>query len=194
MEQEISERFGRVHRAIHANGRDVLDRVLVTCDEMLRDRGCTRVVHHSLDATGQFDPVMEGHGSCGGIRIYVHGEDKVGVKFARIIQERTEDRILSLIISVDGPTPFTKKECNPKRVQFMTVRNLCVNVTRHSLVPKHEVVTNAPDGVSVDKLPPILDSDPIVQYYNWPAGTIVRVWRRFAGYEPVPYFRRVSSS
>ena len=75
-------------------------------------------------------------------------------------------------------------------MQFFCARDLAVNVTRHALVPRHERVARAP--AAAEHLPRILESDRVVQYYGWGAGTIVRVWRCFGGHEPTPYFRVVA--
>jgi len=97
-----------------------------------------------------------------------------------------------IVISIAGPTPFTRKEFERSNVQFFLARDMCYNPTRHSLVPRHEVTSSLPDGVSKDELPRMLLSERIVQYYNWPVGTIVHVHRVFGGHEPVSYFRVVS--
>ena len=69
-----------------------------------------------------------------------------------------------------------------------------VNVTRHALVPKHDKVDAPPPSTSVEALPKILTTDRVVQYYAWPVGTVVRVWRCYGGHEPVPYFRVVAAA
>ena len=124
--------------------------------------------------------------------VFLHLEKSVGVKWARQVLEAViEDRRV-VLVSLDGPTPFTRKECaESARVAFMLARDLCVCPTHHTLVPRHERVAAPPDGVDAHALPRMLDTDRIAQYYDWGPGTIVRVWRRFGGHEPVPYFRRV---
>ena len=44
-----------------------------------------------------------------------------------------------------------------------------------------------PSGISPEALPKILESDRVVQYYNWPCGSIVRIRRVFGGHEPIEY-------
>ena len=124
--------------------------------------------------------------------MYLHAEDKVGVKFVRTVLEAASGDVI--IISLDGPTPFTKKECDGKRIQFFLIKELCENITHHSLVPKHERVESLPPDILKEHLPLILETDPIVQYHNWPIGTVVRVLRSFGGHEPIPYLRVVSSA
>ena len=163
---------------------------------MLRDRGCETVVR-AADPLAAIEagtpPVVRGRGAKANVDVHVHTDDKVGVKWARSVLDAREDEGISVVVvSIDGPTPFTRKECEGKPIQFMLARDMCVNVTRHQLVPKHECVDAPPPGVSADELPKILESDPIVQYHDWPVGTVVRVVRRFGGHEPTPYFRVVS--
>tara|TARA_B110000046_G_scaffold15883_1_gene15250 strand:+ start:4090 stop:4578 length:489 start_codon:yes stop_codon:yes gene_type:complete len=162
---------------------------------MLRDRGCGRVTR----AADRDAAVAEGlplmHGSGGReVDVYVHGEDKVGVKAARLaLEARAHAKVEVVMISPDGPTPFTRKECEDA-IQFFCARDVCVNVTRHALVPKHDKVDAPPPSTSVEALPKILTTDRVVQYYAWPVGTVVRVWRCYGGHEPVPYFRVVAAA
>ena len=160
---------------------------MTTCEEMLRDRG------YAVETLAESDddkPVMRGsaHATLPDVDVYFHAEERVGVKFARAALEASPSCI---IVSVEGPTPFTRKECSDSRVEFFCARELVYNVTKHSLVPAHERLAEPPDGTTRDTLPKMLDGDPIVRYYGWPVGTVVRVWRCFGGNEPIPYVRVV---
>ena len=169
-------KFASVHRSVHGDEHDVLGGILNTCEEMLVDRGCTNIVR---SAPGTLSPAIVSD------QTDVHiTEEKVGVKFARQILETGKP---SVVVSPEGATPFTKRECEGKPIQFLFARDVCVNVTKHHLVPKHEVVHDVPG----DNLPKLLSTDPVVQWYDWPVGTVVRVWRCFGGHEPLPYFRVV---
>ena len=191
---------------------------MTTCEEMLRDRGCTRVERAAdlapcLAAATPPEPALRGRGGARDFDVFLHGEDRVGVKYARAVIEhcaaggrdarergRDEGRDArergrdegrdAIIVSVEGPTPFTRRECEGERVQFLCARDVVVNVTRHALVPRHERVPRGP--VDAAHLPRILETDRVVQYYGWPPGTVVRVWRCFGGHEPIPYFRVVA--
>lgn len=191
----IIRKFGCIHKAIHGDGKFMLSRILQTCEEMLEDRGYTTVERAGdiLKAIQMNNFVIHASGNGKkGLNVYLHSEERVGVKFARHVLEMcTNNGEDAIVVSSEGPTPFTRKECDSKVVQFMFSRNMCYNVTRHALVPKHERVNEAPYNTSMDKLPKILDTDSIVQYYNWPEGTVVRVERCFGGHEPIFFYRVV---
>ena len=203
MEGSVVSLFGSAFGAVHADGMKVLSRVISTATDMLRDRDLA--VRGEADALAAIEagrPVLtsepagdeEKAGAARvGVDVFVCGEAKVAVKFARAALDRSAGRGV-VFVSVDGPTPFTRRACEAEGVQFFTAKQLCYNVTRHALVPRHEVVGAPPAGVTTAQLPRLLVSDPVAQYYAWPVGTIVRVWRGFGGGERVPYFRLVASS
>ena len=71
------------------------------------------------------------------------------------------------------------------KVQCFHINRLITNITHHSLVPKHEVLS---DGEihelkkslrldTVNKLPVILKSDPIAKYFNMLDGDVCRITR-----------------
>ena len=165
---------------------------------MLRDRHCVEVAteHDVLDAIEQGNrPVV--HGMCADgklISIYIHVEEKVGIKFARNLLESAKENESIVIVSLEGPTPFTRKECDDKKIQFMNAKDVCVNKTRHMLVPKHEKIECPPDGMQVADLPKISELDPIVQYYNFEVGSILKMMRTFGGHEKIPYYRVVTAA
>lgn len=191
MQGDVSRKFECVHRTVHGDST-TLNNILNTCEEMLQDRGFVTVerVSDVHTAIAQNDFVIRGKDSTGTTCIYITAE-KIGIKLVRAIIEKSHGCVV--LVSLDGPTPFARKECGGQNVQFMLARELCYNITRHKLVPKHTVAA-APNGISAEQLPRILETDPIVQYYNWPVGTIVRVERCYAGHEPIPYYRCVTSS
>ena len=192
---QLIRSFSQAHSTMHANGRDLVDRSIRTCQEMLHDRGCTKIVVDSIEQVMESPiplPVVKGRGGLVDIDVFFHAEDRIGIKYARTVLDQPGNS-LKIIVSCDGPTPFARKECDCKDVQFMQVKHICVNKTLHELVPKHEVVDLPPVGIDVKHLPRILESDPIVRYYGWPTGTIVKIMRKFGGHEEIPYFRVVSA-
>ena len=185
-------RIAKVNKSINVDGFAVIEKILKTCQEMLTDRGFTKIVTSQNLASDILNSkyIMRGTGE--GLKttdVFMCTEDKAGVKFVRSI---LEDNNFVICISVEGPTPFTKKEADETRIQFMSCSRLCTNVTKHQLVPKHTKVETC--SYDKEKLPKILITDPIVQYYNWPIGTVVHTKRVLAGHEPIDYFRVVSGS
>lgn len=190
MEETVSG-FGSIHRAIHGDGWNVLRRVLGTLEQVLNDRGYSRVERFSDENIRAHppEPIMVGNGPDGMVRVFLCGDDRVSVKYARAVLETGEGS--TIILSAEGPTPFTRKELSGTSIRFMQFHSLCNNKTRHTLVPQHERVDRPPDGICCHNLPRYLESDPIVQHYNWPVGTILRIWRNYGGHEPIPYYRIV---
>lgn len=195
-EEEGYRRIGGIVRSLHSDGRRLLDAILTTCEEMLADRGCahvTRVEGEALDdiVAGRTPEKAVVTGVCDGRRTRIHlcvTEGRVGIKFVRALQVDDDDELV--VLSADGPTPFAKRE-GGAGIQFLLLRGLLRNVTRHALVPWHEPVDASACPASPSKLPRILTSDPVVQYYNWPPGTRLRIHRAFGGSEPIAYFRMV---
>lgn len=191
------ERFGGIHKSLHGDGRDIVMRTLRVLREMLSDRGCTSITDlvdpgDIAEAIARGGCLLKGRGPSIRVDVYFAPEDKVGVKYVRSILEQREEAADVVVVSVDGATPFTRKECEGRAIQFFLARDLCFNVTKHSLVPKHERVQEFPG--TREELPQILDTDPIVQYYNYPPGVVLRTMRPFGGHEPIPYYRVVVQS
>ena len=190
---DLSDLFATVQSAVHADGDHIIKCLLKTCEEMLLDRGCSRVCRAEDIHSQATDPlpkaVLSGHAEDGsGYEIFLCAEgDRVGVRYARAVLERPGD-LQPVIVSVLGPTSFTRREC--ASIQFFTAKELCYNVTRHALVPKHTPISSTDMDASV--LPKISKSDPVVRYYDWRCGTIVHIHRTFGGFEPYPYFRVVA--
>jgi DNA-directed RNA polymerase subunit H (RpoH/RPB5) len=93
------------------------------------------------------------------------------------------------IVIYDVMTPQVKNviaECR-KRGIFITPfksNQLLYNITKHSLVPKHEELTSeevaelkktCPD---IGKLPVMDINDPIALFYNYSVGTVVKIYRK----------------
>ena len=159
---------------------------------MLHDRGFDHIVEYDLESADA-GLILTGTAIDRVQRVHMCMEDRVGVKFARTVIDASAGDDACIIVSIDGPTPFTRKECSS--VQFFTAIDLCRNITHHCLVPRHRSIdaTDLPPGMEAGRLPRLLDTDRVAQYYNWPRGTIVHIKRVFGGNEPIEYFRVVSS-
>lgn len=199
MEEKTIEKFGTIHKTIWGDAHGVIKRLLTVQRAMLVARGATEVTEvadpiHAI--THELGHVITATSEARRWDVYIHAEDRIGVRCARAIVEECEANGGShaIVVSIEGPTPFTRRECDGKRVQFFLARDVCVNIVDHCLVPRHERVDAPPEGVLVEELPRMETTDRIAQYYDWPAGTIVKITRVFGGHEPIPYYRAVVGS
>lgn len=198
MDEKSIEKFGTIHKSIWGDPVRVVKRIVDVSSTMVTARGAIDIervpdpVHSIVSESGH---VLTGTSEKGDKRwdVYIHNEDRVGVKFARAVMEECEKNEGSnaIIISIEGPTPFTRRECEKRRIQFFLARDMCVNIVDHCLVPKHEAVAEPPPGVRVEELPRMEATDKIAQYYDWGPGQVVKITRLFGGHEPIPYYRVV---
>ena len=56
-----------------------------------------------------------------------------------------------------------------------------ININKHKLVPKHELLTEYEINnlsVNINKLPLILRTDPVIKWFNFKVGSIIKITRR----------------
>ena len=93
-----------------------------------------------------------------------------------------------LIVYKDNVTPVAKKiieEIKELKIELFHQDELQYNITKHYLVPKHELIykkgtaeySNFKDKYT-DKFPIILKSDPISRFYAYEKGDIIKVTRK----------------
>ena len=199
--EELLNKIGQLNNTSKADYTVVLGRTLTTCIEMLRDRGYN--VTNDCRTIGDISYKIEhaefilcGENAAGETTlVYFHNEERIGVKHLRMWSEQNANCNI-IIVSLEGPTAFTKKEAEQsyKNVQFFIFKDVCKNITKHSLVPKHEKVD--PSSLpfrcgSDDEWPKLYTSDPIAQYYNFKPGDLIRITRTLGYPEPVYYYRLV---
>lgn len=199
----------RLYDAISASlgGRIAGDTVLASCYhhllQMMEDRGAREIVrcHTHAELARRIDD-GEAVIACDvdGTRVhtYVDAEERMGVKFLRTVREAHADGDHLVFVSVEGPTPFTRKEASGTDVEFWRVNELLANPTRHKLVPEHRALS----AVEVDALkharcitdnqwPLLMSSDIIARWYRFRVGTVVRILRRGIACEEGFYYRKV---
>lgn len=169
---------------------------------MLQDRGCINL--QACQTVGEIKQhMLEARCVLMGVtptkqlmEVFFHTEERVGVKQLRAwTEKRGRDKMI--IVSLDGPTAFTRKESETlfQNVQFFTFQELCVNITRHMLVPRHERISRTEVPVDLSEscaeLPILATSDKVAQYYAYEPGDIIRITRTAGVQEPVYYFRIV---
>jgi DNA-directed RNA polymerases I, II, and III subunit RPABC1 len=150
-----------------------------TLTELLHDRGCTDVVvandHKWIANLPEGPPIL----------VFFVRRQKVGIDEIRSFQAVVHQCSALLIICDDDITPAAKVAMS-RKMQLFRVQELAFNVTRHVLVPKHELLSVAEATaflqkyrVTKDDLPKISVTDPVIKYYGWGAGRLVRIKRHF---------------
>ena len=146
------------------------------------------------DAANEGRPVLIG-GPTPGVRLLFHTEERVSVKSTRALRESNGGYERTIIVSVDGPTTFARREAFEEygaALQFFRYRDLIVNITHHVLVPQHtRSPLEAHDAADVNKYPHMLTSDPVAQYYDFQPGEVVAIRRTQGSINPFVYHRVV---
>ena len=160
-----------------------LRRVKATLRSMMRTRGYKDMVR-CKDSPHRVYRATKGDGDPRGVMIVMCvSEPKLGIKALRDIQERVADEEHLLIIYNVSMTSFAKQHLEKLAVEGTIVETFAVgqlqfDIMRHALVPPHKEVSARcvrKLGVTPEQLPVILATDPVVRYFRWPRGTIVRV-------------------
>lgn len=197
-------RIGTVHNTSVCMSQDVICKCLTTLREMMHDRGIVNIqgvttFQQAVQCMQDSSLVLTGLSSetSESTSVYFHNEERVGVKQLRAWCEQNDSQTI-IICSLEGPTSFTRKETEQytRSVQFFTFKELCVNITRHALVPKHEKVDADERATNVflkhpEDLPRLYSTDKVSVYYDYKPGDIVKITRTIAYSEPVVYYRMV---
>jgi len=118
-------------------------------------------------------------------------------KFIQILEDKKINR--GIIIYADKMTPSAKKVITAMTQHYILEEfeeaSLLVNITRHTLVPRHEVLAPPEKKALLEKyrlketqLPRIQLADPVARYYGLRRGQVVKVTRpsetsgRYASY------------
>lgn len=165
--------------------------VRVTLTEMLSDRGYNKLIPSDDPSEVSFS--MENETTNKRVLVYFIYEPKVSVKRIKLIKthiDESPDRYHCLILVYKNAiTSFAKQfittDVNDLFVQVFSETELSFNITKHVLVPKHEVLTNDEAKqimrtyrVGLKHFPLILSSDPVARYYGLLPGNMVRITRK----------------
>lgn len=82
---------------------------------------------------------------------------------------------------------------------YFCINNLQVNITKHKLVPKHELISSEETDslmkkhnlISKNQLPFISKNDPIVKYYNFKPGNVCKITRKNDVSSEVIFYRLI---
>ncbi|TDL25611.1 RPB5 subunit of DNA-directed RNA polymerase [Rickenella mellea] len=135
------------------------------------------------------------------IFIFFSEEKSVGVKTMRKLVTIMEEKSITrgIIIFPGNMTPSARKVIVAMSQQYQleefSESDLLVNITRHTLVPQHQKLTNEEKKTLLEKyrlketqLPRIQLADPVARYYGLKRGNVVKIIRpsetsgRYASY------------
>lgn len=159
--------------------------VMTTCLEMLDQRGYEIIKNDETGIIGKKDAKHF-------IVVFFSETTKLDVE--RVKEYLTIMRELeinhSIIVFNESVTPVARKvvEELPKNLEFpgytielFEARTLRYNITKHRLVPSHKVLSRSESlnfrekyGI---KFPVLLKIDPIVRFYNFQRGDVVKITR-----------------
>lgn len=125
------------------------------------------------------------------------GQSQVGVAPIRDIVKRLTDasqrRVRVIIIGPCKLSPQAKVEIQQEAhkkniVEYFMEAELLFDITEHTLVPKHEVLTPAEKQALLSKyrlsglmLPQIKVTDPVARFFGMQAGQVARITRKTKG-------------
>lgn len=184
------------------------EKILNTVHEMFSDRGYALVpkTEWSKKNTQLEDLRVIGKSAAGLVFVYFATDIKVPVKKIReYIQHMEENKVNhAVIVHAHQITPGAKSELTQKKIETFQSKELFENITRHTLVPRHEQVKTDQEVQAIMKqyhiqskneFPIYYTSDPVVRYYGWEPGTVVKIERRLGGLkDPEIYYRIVRSA
>ena len=158
----------------------IMSSVQTTCKELLTSRGY--VVDDEDDNQIMGSKNEEDH-----ICIFF-AKNSVNVKTVEgFISSMNNDNLKKGIVVYYGKiTPYAKNVIESSKdvtIELFSERELRFNITKHSYVPKHELVLPTDEHFSdvvkiSSKLPKILQSDPISRFYGFKPKDIIRVTRK----------------
>jgi len=201
-EQDESARLWKISRTVHELCRD---RGFLVSDEEIsmdlatfRDQYATSMGSVDRGKLNFFSNHRNNHTDQ--IFIFYSDEKSVGVKTMRkligILDERNIRR--GIIIYPTTMTPSARKvmtSFNDYELEEFAEADLLVNITHHSLVPRHDVLSAQEKKDLLEKyrlkdtqLPRIQLADPVARYYGLRRGQVVKITRpsetagRYASY------------
>jgi len=141
------------------------------------------------------------------IYIHFHNENKSLAKsdlknlVESIIEKYNNHEIKIIILLKERGNGSIFKELNKeeyKHVEIFMNKNMIFNITHHQLVPKHTLLSSEEEeeilekyNTTKNKLPKILRTDPIVQYYGMKPAQICKIIRKSPEVGESVYYRLV---
>jgi DNA-directed RNA polymerase subunit H (RpoH/RPB5) len=193
----------------HISPFKTFEKIISTVNEMFIDRGYVLIPKTEWSKkNSQIEDlrVIGKSPKTGTVFVYFATDIKVHVKKIReYIQHMEENKVNhAVIVYAHQITPGAKSELTQKKIETFQSKELFENITRHALVPRHEQVQTDQEVQSIMKkfhiqskneFPIYYTSDPVVRYYGWDPGTVIKIERRLGGLkDPEIYYRIVRSA
>lgn len=130
----------------------------------------------------------------------IAAERKPGVAVPRQLKQLVKKNRAHncIIVSDQAVTHGAAKECTKHGWQCFTFQELSFPVARHSLVPRHRLLSQDEETSLLQRLhirkaqlPIINSSDPVCRYYDFRPGSVLEILRRNGYQVPTLYYRLV---
>ncbi|KAI0768114.1 DNA-directed RNA polymerase RPB5 subunit [Trametes elegans] len=202
-EQDESAKLWKVNRTIHELVKD--RGFQVSDDEINMDLATFR--GHYANQSGSVDRsqlnFFTNHRDNPALQIFIFFTDEksVGVKTMRKLLGILEEKNIQMgiIVFPGNMTPSARKVivamASQYKLEEFSESDLLVNITHHTLVPKHELLTQEQKKELLEtyrlketQLPRIQLADPVARYYGLKRGNVVKITRpsetsgRYASY------------
>ena len=156
-----------------------------TVFEMLRDRG-----YKNIDEIAGGKLIAKTNDIT--TLIYACKEDKSGIKsYKQALKLINENKCNALIfiyrtcITIFAKNEFEKLVNDNIKIELFSESELSFNITKHVLVPSHELLKqeekiNVLRDLRIDpkSLPVLTITDPVARYYNYKRGDVIRITRK----------------
>lgn len=157
-----------------------MQRVVQTCLELFEARNYTLTEKHPLRLSG-----TRPDGTC--VILYLILQDKLNIDtfkhyYALIRQANCQHAILVYQNTLTSSVKNIIKSMSTITLELFTMDELTFNITRHVLVPKHEL--DDPErhpSRDLNNYPKIRRSDPVCRFYGFATGDIIRITRKNGG-------------
>ncbi len=123
--------------------------------------------------------------------IVIWSKNDVGVAFINTLYKKMKEEDIknAMIIKFGKLTPNANTTitelAHELTIQVFDYSEICINPTKHILVPKHELLSKKETEqllesykIKKNQLPRIFHTDAIVKYYGWKRGNIVKISRK----------------
>ena len=115
-------------------------------------------------------------------------DEKMGVnEIKHLFEELNKEKVTHFVfITKYGLTSYAKKEMNKSgknmEIEIFKSDKMLTNITKHFLVPKHELLTAEETKLFFKKIgkkiPHIKKNDPVCRYYNGKIDQVFRIYRQ----------------